>query len=164
MVDFQQPADVQHCRFVIRPNRSLSWQGSLWFFLSLLLITIIIASTLTLMGFWLVLPFAGLEMLALGLGLYVVTCRCHECEVVSISPDTVRIQKGRRYPREDWTLGRYWTRVVLEHCPRAWYPSRLLLRSHGRAVEIGRFLHEDERQRLATELSRRLCLTSPVHH
>ena len=156
MVDIQQHADTLQCRFILRPNRSLSWRGSLLFYFSLLIISSAIAIGLTLLGFWLVLPFAGLEMLALGIGLYVVACRCYECEVISINDDSIRIERGRDYPREQWTLGRMWARVVLERCPRAWYPSRLLLRSHGRSVEIGRFLDEEERQRLADELTRSL--------
>ena len=156
MVDIQQHADTLQCRFVLRPNRSLSWRGSLLFYFSLVIISSGIAIGLTLLGFWLVLPFAGLEMLALGIGLYVVACRCYECEVISINGDSIRIERGRDYPREQWTLGRMWARVVLERCPRAWYPSRLLLRSHGRSVEVGRFLDEEERQRLADELTRSL--------
>jgi len=156
MVDIQQHADTLQCRFILRPNRSLSWRGSLLFYFSLLIISSGIAIGLALLGLWLVLPFAGLEMLALGIGLYVVACRCYECEVISINGDSIRIERGRDYPREQWTLGRTWARVVLERCPRAWYPSRLLLRSHGRSVEVGRFLDEEERQRLADELSRSL--------
>ena len=156
MVDIQCNGNQSQHRFVLRPNRSLSWRGALIFFFSLLLLSACIAGGLTVLGFWLVLPFAGLEMLALGTGLYVVACRCYECEVISISDDAIRIEKGRRYPRQRWILGRGWAYVVLERCPKAWYPSRLLIRSHGRAVEVGRFLHEEERQRLATELSRSL--------
>src|SRR5512144_658281 len=156
MVDIQQHADTLQCRFILRPNRSLSWRGSLLFYFSLLIISSAIAIGLTLLGFWLVLPFAGLEMLALGIGLYVVACRCYECEVISINDDSICIERGRDYPREQWTLGRMWARVVLERCPSAWYPSRLLIRSHGRSVEVGRFLDEPERRRLADELTRSL--------
>lgn len=156
MVDLEHGPDVSGFRFVLRPNRSLSWRGSLTFFLSLCVICGVIVISLTLMGFWLVLPFAGLELLALGSGMYVVSRRCQECEVISITGNTVKIEKGRHFPRERWTLARVWARVVLERCPVEWYPSRLLIRSHGRAVEIGRFLNEEERQRLAIELTRSL--------
>ena len=46
----------------------------------------------------------------------------------------------------------YWTHVRLE--PGSWpgWPSRLLLGSHGREVEIGAFLNEDERHALAQRL------------
>jgi uncharacterized membrane protein len=46
----------------------------------------------------------------------------------------------------------YWVRVRLE--PGLWrgWPSRLLIGSHGRCVEIGAFLNEDERRVLAQRL------------
>ncbi len=164
MVDIERTSDDYQCRFVLRPNRSLSWRGSLWFFFSLAFISGCVAIGLTLLGFWLILPFAGLELLALGSGLYVVACRCYECEVISISEDSIHIERGRGHPHQHWTVGRGWARVVLERCPKAWYPSRLLIRSHGRAVEVGRFLEEQERERLADELTRSLrTSTWPGH-
>lgn len=147
--------DVQY-RFILRPNRSLSWQGARIFFYSLCLISMFIAVGLTWLGFWLVLPFAGLEMLALGGGLYVVSQRCHQCEVISITAEAICIEKGRNRLEQQWLLERIWARVVLEHCPRHWYPSRLLICSHGRTVEIGKFLNENERLGLARELHRSL--------
>jgi len=46
----------------------------------------------------------------------------------------------------------YWVKVRIE--PGSWrgWPSRLLVGSHGREVEIGVFLNEDERQALAQRL------------
>ena len=164
MVDIEQTADKYQCRFVLRPNRSLSWRGSLFFFFSLLCISSGIAIGLTLLGFWLVLPFAGLEMLVLGGSLYIVACRCYECEVISINGDSICIERGRHYPRQQWMLGRVWARVILERCPKAWYPSRLLIRSQGRSVEVGRFLQEEERERLAAELTRSLRPAWPGHY
>jgi uncharacterized membrane protein len=47
----------------------------------------------------------------------------------------------------------YWVRVRIE--PGLWrgWPSRLLIGSHGREVEIGAFLNEEERQQLAQRLT-----------
>ncbi len=156
MVNIERSLENDQCRYVLRPNRSLSWRGTVVFFLSLFVISTLTATGLTLLGFWLVLPFAGLEMLALWAGLYVVCRRTYQFEVISISSNTVRIEKGSRFPEQVFTLGRVWARVVLKRCPRAWYPSQLFIRCHGQAVEIGRFLEEEQRQSLASELTRRL--------
>jgi uncharacterized membrane protein len=156
MVDVERNADTYRCCFILRPNCSLSWRGTLAVFFSLCVVSGVIATGMTLLGFWMVLPLAGLEMLALGGGLYVVACRSHACEVIFITEDSIRIEKGMSYPRQHWTLARVWAHVVLERCPAAWYPSRLLICSHGRVVEVGRFLNEEERRRLAAELTRSL--------
>jgi uncharacterized membrane protein len=148
-------ADCQHC-FILRPNRSLTWRQNVWVFGFFCLVTLAIALPLAAMGFWLVLPFAGLELLAVGTGLYLVTCRCHEREVICIAADSIRIERGRLRPQQRWVLSRTWARVELQGCPRHWYPSRLLIRAHHRTVEIGRFLAEEERHQLARELNARL--------
>ena len=81
-----------------------------------------------------------------------------ECEVIYVAADSIRIERGRYGPRERWVMGRTWARVVLKVCPRQWYPSRLLIRAHGRTVEIGRFLVEEEREKLARDLTQCLCV------
>lgn len=141
-------------QFVIRPNRSLSWRGTQTFYAWICTLSIIIAGGFASMGAWLVLPFAGIELLILGVSLYVVACRSWEYEVVSIHGDTVEVQKGRYRPQQSYQIPRGWARVVLTRSADGWYPSRLTIRSHGREVEVGACLVEEERQRLARELSR----------
>ncbi len=153
MVDVERNGQGRGWRFVLQPNRSLSWRGSVLFFFSLCLVSGAIAAGFSLLGFWMILPFAGLEMLALGAGLYVVARRCYEREVICIGGESIHVERGGACPRQCWTLARRWARVVLEQCPGGWYSSRLLLCSRDRAVEIGRFLHEDERRRLAADLA-----------
>ena len=156
MVDIKPGDKKAPRRFVLRPNQSMSWKGTLVFFFSLCLVSGSIAITLTIMGFWLVLPFTGLELMLVGLGFYYVAQNCQQCEVIYIDDETIKIEKGKRWPEQEWTLMRVWAHVVLERCPKQWYPSRLIIRSHGQAVEVGHFLNENERQYLAGELRRNL--------
>lgn len=151
--------ECQYC-YVLRPNRSLSWRQNLAVYAGLCAVTLAATVPLVAVGCWLVLPFAGLELLVVGIGLYRVICRCHECEVICVAADSIRIERGRRGPRERWVLARTWAQVVLKACPRQWYPSRLLIRAHGRTVEVGRFLVEEEREKLARDLRRCLCVNS----
>ena len=101
-----------------------------------------------------VLPFAGLEMGVLGVCLYLGARRCAVCEVISIRDDVVEIQKGRRAPVQVCRFQRAWARVNMWRPVSGWLPSRLTIRSHGREVEIGADLNEDERESLARELRR----------
>ena len=156
MVDIERDEAHGRCRFVLSPNQSISWSGLKLFFLAQCLAASSVAVPLSLLGYWPILPFAGLELLAVGAGLYVTARRGQMREVIDIDPDSVRIERGLYRPEQHWRVTRLWARVVLERCPKRWYPSRLLIRSHGRSVEVGRFLNEDERQHLATELSRDL--------
>jgi len=54
----------------------------------------------------------------------------------------------------------YWTHVRLERGSWRGWPSRLLVGSHGREVEVGAFLNEDERQALARRLMELLQVTN----
>ena len=151
MVSATVDANQNRC-FVLRPNQSLTWRESQVFFAVTALVSLTVATGFAVAGFWPVLPFAGVELLALGTALYVTACRGARNEVVSVTPDLVEVHKGRRGPEQSWEFPRSWARVALLEQPGGWYPSRLLIRSHGREVEVGGFLNEQERRRLAAQL------------
>ena len=156
MVAAYHDAGTPNYRFVIRPNCSLSWKGAQLFFAGMCAVSFGIAIGFTMMGAWLVLPFAGLEMGVLGVCLYLGACRSAASEVVSIRDDIVEIQirKRGRAPLRVCHFQRTWARVNMWRPVNGWLPSRLTIRSHGREMEIGADLNEDERESLARELRR----------
>lgn len=146
------PGSGERC-FIISPNCSLSWQGAKWFFCIALATSLTIATGFAMMGAWMVFPFAGLEMAALAAVLYLCARRASQREVVAIDGDSVRVMKGRRTAQEIYHFQRFWARVEVIRSNNDWYPSRLVICSHGREVEVGNCLCEDERQLLAERLS-----------
>jgi uncharacterized membrane protein len=106
----------------------------------------------TLHGFWIVLPFAGFEIAVLGVAFYLCLSRSQIREVISVNADVVTVEKGRHAPEDRWECPRAWTQIRLERSPLKWYPSRLVIAYLGRQVEIGKFLNEEERRKLAGEL------------
>ena len=144
--------------FVLRPNQAPAWRQIRWFFLCIACTSLTVAASFAAMGFWPILPFAGLEIGALGVALYVTAKRAEIREVVSVDADRIKVARGRRRPEQRWEFQSVWTQVQLESPVSKLYPSRLVIRSHGRELELGRFLVEEERQQLAGEL--RLTLTA----
>jgi uncharacterized membrane protein len=142
------------CRWIIRPNQSASWRGVLRIYAAIAFCLLGISLAFVLHGFWPVLPFAGLELLALGAAFYLCNLRSQWREIVSIDANLVRVEKGRRQAEESWECPSFWARVQIEKSPVAWYPSSLMIAYQGRRVEIGRFLSEDERATLADGLRR----------
>lgn len=140
--------------YTLRPNGSLGWRAAKWACAGMLLLTTAVATWFTLRGAWLVLPFAGAEMLLLVSALYLACRWSRHAEVIRVDRDTLVVQRGHARPEEEHRFQRGWARVVLMRDPRGWYPSRLLLRSHGRSIEIGARLVEEERLELAEELAR----------
>ena len=147
----------QDCHWVIRPNQSLSWRGALQAYAVIAICCLAIGITFALHGFWLVLPFAGLEVVVLGIAFYLCLSRSQVREVVSVNADRVTVEKGRNNPQEHWECPRVWARISLQRSPIAWYPSRLAIAFQGRQVEIGSFLAEQERRELAVELEQTIC-------
>lgn len=143
--------DCQHT-FVIAPNQSMSWNELLLAYGGVAGVTLAIAVYFWARGLTLVLPFSGLELLALGAALYVTAWRGGAREVITITDDVVCVESGRKRPENRHQFQRHWTRIVLQHSWIAWRPSRLLVCSHGREIEIGRFLNEQERMGLAKVL------------
>lgn len=141
-------------RFLIRPNCSLPWRDAVRFYLGMVLVSFGIAIAFALKGAWLILPFAGLEMLVLGIALYTVARRSTNWQEISIDGDRVDVLEREAGQEQAQSFQRAWVRVIHEVAPIRGHPSRLSLRSHGRSVEIGRCLNEDEKRYLAEQLNR----------
>ena len=139
---------------MVMPNRAMPWQHIMMIYLLISGVTISIAFGFFTQGLTLILPFAGLELLALGVVLYISAWRSNIKEVVNVTEEKIRIEIGQNAPEKTYELDKTWAKVVLERSWNNWYPSRLLLRSHGRQIEIGKFLNEQERQCLGAELKK----------
>lgn len=124
------------------------------------------AAYCTWLGFWPVLPFAGLELGALGAALAVVLRRNRYREVVTFTATRVTVEVGfigetaGRGAGVVVDLPRGWTRCWVEHSERRHAPTRLLLGSSGQKVEIGRCLTDEERDQLVARFGE--LLRSPV--
>lgn len=137
---------------MLRPNASLSRSQMriLLFFMALIMGTIAAVSVYA--GGWLVLPFSGFEWLFLAYCFHLGFKRGAIREVITITENTVQIEKGRDKPEQSWHFQRAWVMMDLAQSPIRGHPSKLYMRLHGRCVEVGGFLVENERLALAREL------------
>lgn len=147
-------------RIVLAPNCSLTPAGARLFVGSLAAVTFAVAGFFALQGFWPVLPFAGLEIGLLAWAVRASMRRGAEREVIVVSEADVVIERVAPTGSRRTVFPRHWARVTLRDPQPAQYPSRLTIESHGRACEVGRFLTEDERRRLAARLARLVGKTS----
>lgn len=134
---------------VARRNNSLSSTGRLFVFAFIFAVSIGIAAGFALLGAWLILPFAGLEMLVLWLAFRYVDRRAGDYERIAIAGDRVEIEFCEAGRRRSHELNRCWAKVVDGG-------GRLALRSHGREFEIGRYLDDEQRLALGREIGRHL--------
>jgi len=152
----QERSTVEHDvflrRLVIAPNASLSVAQAQWFFIGMCLVSLSIAGFFAALGLWLVFPFAGLEMAALGTGLYMSLRENGYREVVSMSDDRIEIEAGLNRPERRWGFPRLLTRVHLAQSVYRNGKSRLLITRHGHGCELGRCLTQEEREEVADQL------------
>lgn len=141
-------------QFVIGPNASLSPAQAWVFMAGISTVGLGIAVAFAFMGFWLILPLAGIELAALGAGLYVSVRRNRYREVVTIEEDAIKVAFGEvgRGVRHEVALPRIWTRVELASGPTRLAPTVLQLAYGSQRVVIGRDLTEEERELLAARL------------
>ncbi len=141
-------------RLVIGPNASLSIRQAWQFMAVTATMGFGVAIMLALQGFWLVLPFAGLELAALGAALYVSVRRNGYREVLVFGPECLRVEFGMlgQGARTVIELQRAPTRVLIEPGPNRHAPSRLILSCVGQRVCIGTCLTDDERRHLASRI------------
>ena len=157
MVAREEDHDSHTCQFVIRPNSSLGWRSTVWLLLGFAALSGCIATGFALLGAWMILPFAGLEVVVLCIALYLCAQRNSRCEVIAVGRESVTVMRGRKEPEEGHEFQRAWVQIVHEQPAHHWYPSRLLIRSHGRAVEVGSCLTEEERKQLACQLEQAIA-------
>jgi len=135
----------------LSPHCSLSVRGAFVFFGSVCLPTFGVAGFAAALGYWPVLPFAGAEMLLLAWALRSNMQRRFEHETIDISDAEVVITYSRGEPARV-VFPRHWARVKIRRPNSPLHRSRLVIESHGRAYEVGKFLTEEERRQLAAAL------------
>jgi uncharacterized membrane protein len=143
-----------HACIVIAPNCSLSVRGAVLFFLTACAPCFGIAGVLTFLGFWPVLPFAGLEMLLLGAALRISLARRHHRQIIVISESDVAVQSNIGKVHSEVVFPRHWAQVKLRRSTLRLHPSRLVIESHGRQCAVGDFLTEEERRGLYGKLNK----------
>lgn len=137
----------------LSPNCSLKPRAATFFYVSVLAACLPGVIACAMKGLWLVLPFAGLELLGLAAALALSLRRGRTREYIRIDERDVVVARCRGHEQVLHRFARPWTRVRLRPAGVATWPSRLMLGAMGRTVEVGSFLTETERQRLGTRLA-----------
>ena len=75
-------------------------------------------------------------------------------EVITLTKDKLKIEKGEGKADEVWEYFRMWSFVSVERPEHPWYPAHIIVSSKGERVPIGDFLTEDEKDELVTNLER----------
>jgi uncharacterized membrane protein len=117
---------------------------------SLAVFSMLVAAGFAAAGAWLIIPFAGLEIVALGIAARWSLKRAGDFERLALDGDRILVEIREQGLSRQFEFNRCWARLVTGDA------GTVALRSHGREVAIGRFCGEESRQALARELRSRL--------
>ncbi|RBP53637.1 DUF2244 domain-containing protein [Arenicella xantha] len=132
-------------QLVLSPNRSMSWQTNKKILLALFVVNMSIAAAWAMMGAWMIMPFAGLEVLLVGLGMYYASWKLSFKEIITVRADSIVLQKGVYFPKQEWQWQLSQTRLLKQPSSYRMSPPTLRLKHVNEQIEIGRFLNRDEK-------------------
>lgn len=139
-------------RLLLSPNCSLSWRDNVRIWIALCTLSAIIVTGMVWAGAWLVFPFAGLELGALGGAFYYTARQCRKQEVLIISSDRLHLEKGLYRKQHEWSLPRPYTRVRLTTAAHPFTPPKLSLQHRDTNVPFAEFLNSDDTEALVSLL------------
>lgn len=140
-------------QLILSPNRSMSWESNKRILWVLFFVNMTIAAAWSVMGAWMVLPFAGLEVLCVGIGMYYVSWKLSFKQIIVINADSLVLQTGVYFPKQEWR----WqlSNTLLLRKPNKYRMSApdLFLKHLNDKVEVGEFLNRKEKKDLRQHLN-----------
>lgn len=144
----------QNIQWFLRRNCSVTPHQLGWLYLSLCAVSLTIGAVFWFQGATLVLPFASVELVAVGLAFAVYSRHATDGETIRLAGGrlVVELESGGKLERAEFQ--RDWVRVE----PGAADNSLIELSAHGRKVQVGRYVRPELRPVLASEI--RMALRS----
>ena len=140
-------------RVTFKPNSALSATNKQKVIVLLTVIPCLIGLGFALIGAWLILPFVGLEIFALAYAFYYINSHESDYETISIEGDSLVVQRCVGQQLSQQVVNPYWVKVVRHELPNG--ELHLYLQSHGKEIEVGRYLTRKQRELLAKQLQQR---------
>lgn len=106
---------------------------------------------ITTQGGWPIFGFFGAEFIFIAGMVHIFMRRTDVIETVEITPQHITVHRRELGNEETKTFPAYWARVDFAGSPTQ--NAALEIRSHGEAIEIGRFLSASEKDRTAWKLN-----------
>ncbi|MCK4708261.1 MAG: DUF2244 domain-containing protein [Gammaproteobacteria bacterium] len=128
--------DEHQYDFLIRPNRSMTAKGMTLFVIFVGIAVFLIAIRFVLLGAWVILPFAILEIALLAAGFWLYERASRYRETVQLSRKDILITVKSVKGQKSWQFNPHWVQIKLTLDPDDWYPSQLFIGCHGKQVVV----------------------------
>lgn len=153
---------------VLTPNQSMSYEGNLWVVLAVSLIISLITVPIALLGGWVVLPFAIIQVLALSAGLYLTLKKLNYKEVITLQEGQILLQRGHNDIESCFIFPEQSVKILVEDQGKPMSSPDIDMVAEGHCCHLGGFLNRSDRFILAHALKNQLNLRifhhSSFHH
>jgi uncharacterized membrane protein len=123
-------------RVYLIPNRSATWRQNQCATGILGAMTLAVATFWSLQGFWLILPFAGLEVALLWFLSYKVCSAAYHQQVVLFTQNGIEVQWGQRFLKKRWRFDRRTAELEVVRPHHSESPQRLLLKDGDQTLAV----------------------------
>jgi uncharacterized membrane protein len=134
---------------ILKRNCSISPAGLAGVFVALAVVVLAIGTGFAIAGAWLVLPFAGLEVLLLGVAYLLYARRAADYERIELDGGRLTVEVAEAQTTWRYEMEARRARVCVES-------ERVVLRGAREELELGRHLDAHSRAEFAAELQKRL--------
>ena len=138
----------RHVQWFLRRNCSVKPWQLIWLYVSLCAVSLGIGMFFWFLGATLVVPFAILELLAVGFAFVVYARHAADGEHISLRDGQLVVELESAGKLECAEFPREWVRVE----PRAGNGSLIELSGRGKTIRVGRFIRPELRPLLANEI------------
>lgn len=151
-------------KIIAKPNNSLDQEQKAKLLAVIALILLLVGLGFFRIGAWMVLPFAGLELVIFCYAFYSLYLHSNDFESITFDRDALHIEKKVKQQRYASSFSHYWARVYLRDAGSVKgmkAKSQLIISSHGKEVEFGSaFLTEAQREDLVKEIKQKIKMFS----
>ncbi len=130
----------------------MSWRANLWLAASLGVVVGGISLFMAAHGLWLVVPFAGLEIVLILGCLYLTLRRLSRKEVITVEGQAIRLEWGYTRAERQVELPRQWSRLHYACADSPFDCGELSVAANGQRYALGRCLNKQEKKRLHSQL------------
>ena len=100
-------------------------------------------------GMWMIIPFAGLEMLLLGSALTYCYIKNSQCEIVKIDDNKVSVSLIKMRTKKVFDCNKYWAKFILDKPIKMVIRISCYLDLAGREMEIRALLTDEEKNKIS---------------
>lgn len=130
----------------------MSWRANLYLAASLACVCLGIALAMAVHGMWMIIPFAGAEVVLIVVCLYLTLKRLSRIEVITVDDKAICLEWGYNHPDLTVNLPRRWSRLAYSCADSPFEVGDLSVSAHGNRYALGRCLNREEKKALYTEL------------